>query len=50
MGHSVWQTEDPDAVVSTLNRIVHDDDAPEAVWPGMLKQIDEMGFRPWFVL
>lgn len=33
MGRSVWQTEDPAAVVSALRRIVHEDEAPEAVWP-----------------
>ena len=33
MGRSVWQTEDPAAVVSALRRIVHDSDTPEVVWP-----------------
>lgn len=32
MGRSVWQTEDPAAVVSALRRIVHDGETPEAAW------------------
>lgn len=32
MGRSVWQTGDPAAVMSALCRVVHNSDAPEAVW------------------
>ncbi|KAA9396595.1 fructose-1,6-bisphosphate aldolase [Haloarcula sp. CBA1130] len=31
-GRSVWQTDNPAAVVSALRRVIHDSDAPEAVW------------------
>lgn len=32
LGRSVWQIDDPAAVVSARRRVVHDSDAPEAVW------------------